>query len=90
MENRQRARNAEPSSSNPAPACTPKALPILRPERISLPPINLRMSIGRSEFSFQCNGRTYAGATSAFELLGADSPNANSLTVRLLLRELGS
>ncbi len=41
-----------------------------------------------TEFSFECNGHHYSGTKSAFELLGADSPNANLLTLRLLLREL--
>jgi alpha-galactosidase len=49
-------------------------------------PGNLRRS---SEFSFDCNGRNYSGSKSGFELLGADLSQANSLTVRLLLRDLG-
>jgi alpha-galactosidase len=49
-------------------------------------PENLRMA---AEFSFDCNGRSYSGSKSAFELLGADLSQGNSLTVRLLLRDLG-
>ena len=51
-------------------------------------PSHLRMDIA-TEFSFQCNGQSYSGAKSTLELLGADTPNGNSLTVRLLLREPG-
>ncbi len=44
------------------------------------------------EFSFECNGRTYDGATSGFELLGAEESKTSggkSLTVRLRHKELG-
>ena len=44
------------------------------------------------EFSFECNGRTYYGATSGFELLGAEESKTSggkSLTVRLRHKELG-
>jgi alpha-galactosidase len=54
-------------------------------------PGKLRMDMA-AEFSFECNGRTYRGVQSEFELLGADQsnlPHGRSLTVRLHHQELG-
>jgi alpha-galactosidase len=54
-------------------------------------PDTLRMSLA-SEFSFDCNGHSYSGTKSPFEVtsvLPAKTANGNSLTVLLLLRELG-
>jgi hypothetical protein len=45
-----------------------------------------------SEFSFECNGHSYSGTESPFEVTSvhpAKPGNGDSLTVRLLLREIG-
>jgi alpha-galactosidase len=54
-------------------------------------PGTLRMDMA-SEFSFDCNGRPYSGTKSPFEVLSvhpAKTGNGDSLTIRLLLREMG-
>jgi alpha-galactosidase len=54
-------------------------------------PGNLRADMA-IEFSFQCDGRTYQGTKSEFELLGSDEskiPGGKSLTVRLRHKEPG-
>src|ERR1700722_8749481 len=54
-------------------------------------PDNLRMSMA-SEFSFDCNGQSYSGTKSPFEVLDvhpAKTENGDSLTIRLRLREIG-
>ena len=54
-------------------------------------PDGLRMDMA-TEFSFECNGRSYYGSKSQFELLGAKESrllNGRSLTVRLRHNRLG-
>src|ERR1700677_931930 len=54
-------------------------------------PDNLRMSMA-SEFSFDCNGRSYSGTKSPFEVLDvhpAKTENGDSLMIRLRLQEIG-
>lgn len=44
-----------------------------------------------AEFSFQCNGHSYRGASSAFTLIGAGEsplPNGKSLTIHLRVKDL--
>ncbi len=53
-------------------------------------PEKLRMDMAQ-EFSFQCNGQTYSGASSQFALVSAGEaplPNGKSLTIRLRNKEL--
>ncbi|HEX4230324.1 MAG TPA: alpha-galactosidase [Bryobacteraceae bacterium] len=53
-------------------------------------PGKLRLKVA-PEFSFQCNGRTYRGASSDFALIGADEaplPNGKSLAIRLRAKQL--
>ena len=52
-------------------------------------PGNLRADMA-TEFSFECNGRSYQGSRSEFELLGGDEsmiPGGKSLTIRLRHKE---
>jgi len=54
-------------------------------------PATLRMNLA-GEFSFDCNGRSYSGTKSPFEVVSihpAKTDNGDSLIIRLVLREIG-